>query len=80
MATKTKARKGAIERVVASAADAAEELGAAATSFKESWRHVQKARSKARPATRAATRVGKAAVRTAKRTAGRAMGKKKSRR
>ena len=67
MATKTKTRKGAIEKVVESAADAAEEIGAAAVAFKDSWDHVRKARSKAAPATRAASRVTKKAVSATKR-------------
>jgi hypothetical protein len=67
MATKTKTRKGAIEKVVESAADAAEEIGQAAVAFKESWDHVRKARSKAAPATRAASRVTKKAVKATKR-------------
>lgn len=76
MATKTKKRaqsatKGSrtnsrVGKVVESAVDAVEELGEAATAFKESWDHVQKARRKASPATRAATRAGKRAVKAAK--------------
>lgn len=61
--------KGTVEKVVESAADAAEELGAAATSFKESWNHVKKAQSKARPATRAAGKIGKSVIRATKSTA-----------
>ena len=66
MATKQK-QKGAIEKVVESAADAAEEIGQAAVAFRESWDHVRKARAKAEPATRAATRVAKKAVKATKR-------------
>lgn len=58
MASKTKKRTG-VERVVESAADAAEELGQAAVAFKESWEHMRRARSKAAPATRAASRAVK---------------------
>lgn len=77
----TKHKKGQIERVVESAADAAEELGAAATAFKESWGHVKKAQSKGRPATHAAMRAGKKVVGAAKRTTRRAVkAVKKSRR
>lgn len=57
MANKTK--KGGI---IESAVEAAEELGAAATAFKESWEHVKKARAKGAPATRAAARMGKSAT------------------
>jgi hypothetical protein len=69
----TQHKKGAIEKVVGSAVDAAEELGAAATSLKESWEHVQKARAKARPATAAATSAGKRMVKATKRTAHKAV-------
>lgn len=58
MANKTKKRNGVIEAAV----DAAEELGAAATAFKESWGHIKKARAKGAPATRAAVRAGKVAT------------------
>lgn len=68
MATKTTSRKkGAIERVVESAADAAEEIGQAAVAFRESWDHVRKARAKAQPATIVATRTAKKAVGAVKR-------------
>lgn len=60
-------KKGAIERVVESAADAAVELGEAAKGFKASWAHVKKARSKAKPATRAASRATKAVTRATRR-------------
>ncbi len=76
MATKTK-RKGTIEKVVESAADAAEEIGAAAVAFKESWDHVRKARAKAAPATRAAKRATKAVARTAKKATRTVVGKAK---
>ena len=68
MATKTKTKeKGAIERVVEASADAAQELGIAATSFKQTLRHVSNARTKARPATTAVKRVAsKAASATTK--------------
>ena len=65
MATK----KGAIQKVMESAADAAVELGEAARGLKESWSHVQKARSKGRPATRAVSRATKAVAKVAKRGA-----------
>jgi hypothetical protein len=83
MTTKTK-QKGAIEKVVESAAEAAEEIGQAAVAFRESWDHVRNARAKAQPATRAATRATKAVARTGKkmasgaaRTAKRVVGKAK---
>lgn len=55
-------KKGVIEAAV----DAAEELGAAASAFKESWEHVKKARQKGAPATRAVARAGRTTVRAAK--------------
>lgn len=61
MANKTKKRNGLIEAAV----DAAEELGAAATAFKESWDHVRKARENGAPVTRAAARMGRSASRVA---------------
>lgn len=73
MATKTK-QKGAIEKVVESAADAAEEIGQAAVAFRESWDHVRKARAKAEPATRAVTRTAKKAVSVAKRSVSKVRG------
>lgn len=77
MATKTH-KKGAVENLVDSAVGAAEELGQAATAFKESWKHIKKAKSKAAPATRAATRVSKKAWSATKNTAKKMMpGKKK---
>ena len=66
-------KKGTVEKVVEAAVDATEELGAAAKSFKESWRHVRKARHKARPATTAASRAGRRAVNATKRTARKAV-------
>ncbi len=74
MATKTK-NKGTIEKVVESAADAAEEIGQAAVAFKESWDHVRRARAKAAPATRAATRASHAVARTAKKATRKVLGK-----
>ncbi|MES2202843.1 MAG: hypothetical protein V4474_00730 [Patescibacteria group bacterium] len=53
--------------IIESAVNAVEELGEAATSFKDSWSHVEKAGTKAKPATRAAKRAGKATVKAAKR-------------
>ncbi len=83
MSTKTK-QKGTIEKVVESAADAAEEIGAAAVAFKESWDHVRKARAKAAPATRAASRAtrvvastGKKMIKGATRTTKKVLGKSK---
>lgn len=67
MATKTKSRKGAIEKVVESAADAAEEIGQAAVAFRESWNHVRRARAKVEPATTAAAGTAKKAARAVKR-------------
>jgi hypothetical protein len=63
----TTKKKGTIERVVESAADAAVELGEAAKGFKESWAHVKKAQSKAHPATQAAKRATRAVTRATKR-------------
>lgn len=74
MATKTKTRKGAVERVVESAADAAEEIGQAAVAFRESWNHVQKARAKAKPATTAASRATKRVATAAKRAVSKVRG------
>lgn len=73
MATK----KGVIEKVVGSAADAVEELGEAAKGFKESWAHVKKARNKATPATRAASRAAKAVKKTATKAVKRVVRRKK---
>jgi uncharacterized protein YoxC len=72
MATK----KGVIEKVVESAADAVEELGQAAKGFKESWDHVKKARSKATPATRAAARATKTVTKAAKKGVRKVTGRK----
>ncbi|HEY6018377.1 MAG TPA: hypothetical protein VIY48_00300 [Candidatus Paceibacterota bacterium] len=65
MATKAIKRndqKGVVERVVEAAADAAQELGVAATSFKQTLKHVSAARAKAKPATTAVKRVASRAV------------------
>lgn len=52
------------------AAQAAQELGAAAKAAQESWDHVTKARSKANPMVVKAKRAGKKAYRTAKHAVG----------
>lgn len=59
-------RKGTIEKTVESAVSATEELGRAATAFRQSWSHVKKAQEKGRPAAHAATRAGKAVARGGK--------------
>jgi uncharacterized protein YoxC len=69
-------KKGTIEKVVQSAADAVEELGEAAKGFKASWEHVKKARAKSTPAARAATRAGKAVTKAAKKGMKRVTGRK----
>jgi hypothetical protein len=78
MATKTRS-KGAVENIVESAADAAEEIGRAAVAFKKSWEHVRHAQAKAAPATRVAKRATKAVARTAKKATRKVMGKAKRR-
>jgi hypothetical protein len=77
-------KKSVIEKTVESAIDATEELGRAASSFRESWSHVQKAKEKGRPATHAAARAGRAVARggkkawgATKRTAKRVTGRRK---
>jgi hypothetical protein len=67
MTTRTKKRNIA-EGLVDSAVSAAEELGRAATAFKMSWTHVQKARDKGRPATSAIGRGVSRATQATKRT------------
>jgi hypothetical protein len=69
-------KKGTVEKVVGSAADAAVELGEAAKGFKKSWEHVKKARSKAAPATRMVSRATKTMAKAAKKGVRKVTGRK----
>jgi hypothetical protein len=65
------AKENSFERIVASAINAAEELGRAAGSLKESWEHIAQARAKGTRASSAlrggVKRVTKGVAHTAKR-------------
>jgi hypothetical protein len=67
MTTKSKTTKA--QGVIASAVDAAEELGHAAESLKDSWSHVEQAKKKGARFTHAATRAGKKAAKAVSKSA-----------
>jgi hypothetical protein len=69
-------KKGTIEKTVESAVDATEELGRAATAFRESWKHIKKAQVKGRPAAHTAARAGRAVARSGKKVVHKVTGKR----
>ena len=69
------AKKKRASGIVSAATEAAQEIAQAAGAFRDSWEHVQNARSKAKPATRAAARAGKKVLGAAKRGVSRLRGK-----
>ena len=72
-------KKGTIQGVVEAAADAAQELGAAAVAFKESWKHVETAKEKGKPVTKAASRAARSVTRAGKSAVRKVTGRRKSR-
>ena len=72
-------KKGTIEKTVEAAADAAQELGAAALAFKDSGQLFEKAKENENPVTTAAGRAARSVTRAGKNAVRKVTGRRKSR-